>query len=90
MAQDLRKISHEAFGIQLFRLPIDQLVNLLKEIYDLKTTYGHVMNNDEIIDIERKETKINAELMRRKHLTKKDYADYFSWLKTINRKKKVW
>ena len=90
MAQDLRKISHEVFGMQLFKFSTSQLVDLLKQIYDLKTTYGHVMNHDEVIDIERKETKINAELMRRKHLTKADYADYFSWLRKINRKKKVW
>jgi hypothetical protein len=90
MAQDLKSISQEAFKMQLFKLSNKQLVNLLESIYKLKTEYGHIMNNDEIIDLERKETKLNAELMRRGFLKKSDYDDYFKWLKTINKKKKVW
>ena len=90
MAQDLRTISQEAFKIQLFKLSNKQLLELLESIYGLKTSYGHVMRDDEVQDIERKETKINAELMRRGFLKKSDYEDYFGWLKKINRKKKVW
>ena len=90
MAQDLRTISQEAFKMQLFKFSNKQLLELLENIYQLKTTYGNVMNTDEVQDIERKETKINAEMMRRGFLKKSDYEDYFNWLKTVNKKKKVW
>ena len=90
MSQDLKSISQEAFRLLLFKLSNKQLVNLLKDIYELKTNYGHIMNDDEICDMERKETKINFELMNRGYLKKADYFDYFSWLKTINKKKRAW
>ena len=90
MAQDLKIISQEAFKMQLFKLSNKQLVGLLKDVYDLKTEYGHIMNNDEMLDIERKETKINFELMQRKYLTKQDYSEYFAWLKKINKRRNAW
>ena len=90
MGQDLRTISQESFKLQIHQLSDKQLVKLLEDIYGIKTTYGNIMREDEVMDIERKETKINAELMARGYLTKNDYAEYFAWLKKINRKKKVW
>lgn len=90
MSQDLLKISVEAFEVQLFKIPSDQLVGLLKNIYELKWEKGKNWPDDIIADIERKETKINRELMRRKHLTKKEYADYFKFISDNNRKKKIW
>ena len=84
MAQDLLKISVEAFELQLPRLHIDVLKNLLRGIYELKWEKGKNWPDDIIMDIERKETKINRELMRRGFLKSKDYEDYFAWLKKIN------
>ena len=90
MSQDLRTISQEAFQLQLHKLSAKQLVKLISDIYDIKTTYGSCMNSDEAMDLERKETKINFELMTRGYLKKTDYESYFRWLKTQNYKKKVW
>lgn len=90
MAQDLIKISQEAFQIQLYKIPSKQLVELIHKIYEFKWEKGKYFDDETIMDIERKETKINAELMRRGYLKAKHYDDYFAWLKKINKKKRVW
>lgn len=84
MAQDLLKISIAALELQLPRMSNDVLKGLLRGIYELKWSSGKDWPDDIIMDIERKETKINREMMRRGFLNKKDYEDYFSWLKKIN------
>lgn len=89
MAQNLLEISQEAFRLQLYRIPSKNLVKLLEEIYKFKWENGKDFNDETIMDIERKETKINAELMRRGYLKSKDYHDYFAWLAKINKKKRV-
>jgi hypothetical protein len=87
--QTLFSITPEEFQSKLYNISDKNLMSLLYEIYELKNTQGKKWNMDIICDIERKETKINAELMKRGYLDKKDYADYFKMLNKINYKKKV-
>ena len=82
-------ISQEAFKLQLYKISSEELVNLIEQIYQFKWEYGKHFSDDKIMDIERKETKINAELMRRGYLKSKDYDDYLAWLRKINHKKRV-
>lgn len=90
MAQDLMKISVESFGLMLYNIPTSQLKSLLKQIYELKWSKGKDFSIEQTCDLERKESLINSELMERKYLTQKEYTDYFGFLKSINKKKRVY
>ncbi len=90
MAQNLLEISQAAFELQLHKIPTKQLVKLLEGIYNYKWDSGKNWDLETVKNLERKETKINAELMRRGYLNKKEYKDYFAWLKKINYKKRTW
>lgn len=89
MSQDLLKISQEAFALQIHRLPSKTLVNLLKDLYQFKWEYGKYFTDEKIIDIERKESKILFELQNRGYKKKSDNADYNSFIKSLNKKKRV-
>lgn len=90
MAQDLLNITQEAFQLQLYKISSGQLIDLIRQIYEFKWENGKDFPEPVIMDLERKETKINAELMRRNVLTGRDYDDYFTWIRKINKKKRVW
>ena len=90
MAQDLRKISIELFQLQLYKIPSSQLNGLMVQIQKLRAEYGHVMSDDEVKDILRKETKIQAELTRRGLINKKTNHDYYEWYKKNNYKRRLW
>jgi hypothetical protein len=62
MAQDLLKISIEAFKLQLYKFDLGALKQTLDQIYEAKqSSVGHLY----VDTLERKETAIEAELMRR-------------------------
>ena len=89
MAQDLKSISLEAFQLQLYKIPSPTLVQIGEDIRQFKIDYGETMTLDEIDDIQRKETKVEAELIRRNYIKKHDDAYRKYYLRT-NFKKKVW
>ena len=88
MAQDLLTISQEAFSIQIHKIPTPQLKNLIEQIYELKRDKGYMFSESQVCDIERKETKINSELMNRGYLKSVDYEEYFQWLKSMQKRKR--
>jgi len=82
-------ITPEMFELQIHKVSTSQLKDLLKNIYELKWNKGKMFSMDKIMDIERKETKIVKELMRRGYLTKRDQASFQKFLDTENFRKKV-
>ena len=76
MAQDLSNISIEAFTMQIAIMSSKSLVSLSKSIRDHLHKSCDKMHIDAICDMERKDTKIQKELLRRKYLTKKDFLDF--------------
>jgi hypothetical protein len=64
MAQKLIDVSIESFRLQVYKIPSKNLVKLIEQIYEIKrSTNGYLYAND----LERKETIIEGELMRRKY-----------------------
>ena len=95
MAQSLINISAEAFEMQLYRFSINQLKDLLLQIYQWKKSEGVKLNPEKIEDlnlitnIERKQTKIVKEFMRRGYLTQRDMEQYLIWENSLNKGKKL-
>jgi len=88
--QTLFACTQEDFLKQIYRISSQNLVKLLYEIYELKHDRGQFWDESTMMDIERKETKINAELIRRGYLDKKGYEEYFRMMRKLgNGKKKV-
>lgn len=79
MAQDLKKISVESFRVQIYKVPTDQLERLREQIYEIKRSS---IGNYLVDDLERKETIIIAEMMRRGYLKHKEKPED---LKDMNR-----
>jgi len=61
----------------------------LRDIYDFKWSKGKYFSDEQIIELERKESKIVKELMRRKYLTKSDSGDFQKHLNSMNFRKKT-
>lgn len=77
MAQDLLNISLEAFKLQLYKFDLGALKQTLELIYEAKQSkYGYL----HIDNLERKETAVDAELLRRGYTSAKikprEYEDY--------------
>lgn len=89
MAQDLLNISPESFEIQANVMKSNDLVALLRQIYDFKYEKGKMMPYEKILDLERKETKIMKILMSRKYLNKQNSAEYQAFINKMNFRKKV-
>ena len=87
MSQDLTNISQEAFQLQIYKIHSKELVRLYKTVGDIinDKAKNYEMHELNIYDLERKRTKIQAELKRRKFLTDKDVND---WMAIHNTKKK--
>jgi len=90
LAQDLLKITPEALELQLYKIPAKNLVKMIEDIYEYKWTHGKFFTVDRMKDIEKKETKILAELQRRNYFTKKENQQYFDWIKKLNYKKRLY
>ena len=90
MSQDLKDISLEAFQIQLYKIASRELEKLREQIYDIKrSSIGYALMHD----LERKETAILRELMRRAYLKHKenpqDLEDYNRQTEKYRNKKRV-
>ena len=90
MAQALDKISLEAFKIQIHKIASRDLERLREQIYEIKrSSLGYIIAND----LERKETAIMAELMRRGYLRHKerpqDLEDYNNQTKKYAKKRRL-
>jgi len=90
MAQDLLNISQESFALQIHKIASKTLVQLLRQLYELKWQYGKNWPIEKITDIERKESKIIFELQIRKYKTKKDAQEFNLYIKSINKGKRVY
>lgn len=80
MAQDLIAISIESFIMQIAVMDSKALVVLSKQIREHLHRNGDKMPMDIICNLERKDTKIQKELIRRKYLTKKDWFDFNTFM----------
>lgn len=89
MSQNLLTISQKDFERKISQMSDKSLVSLLRNIYDFKWDCGKRFSQEQMQDIERKETKINNALMQRGYLDQKDYKDYFEYLRKINFKKRI-
>jgi hypothetical protein len=68
MAQKLTEVSIESFRLQVYKITSKNLVKLIEQIYEIKrSSNGYLFAND----LERKESIIEGELMRRKYLMPK-------------------
>lgn len=88
MSQDLNKISPEAFELQLYKIPTGNLIQLYKELLQFKWDFCKDFSHDKICDIERKDSMIQKELMRRKILTKANRDDFMIMTRKLNYKKR--
>ena len=87
MAQDLLKISLEAFEIELHSISTGTLKNLLVELFTFIKKHADILPQPKIIELERKQTKIWKELQRRKVLNNNTNVDFTKWLFNKHEKK---
>ena len=84
MAKDLRTIPLEIFELHIKNIKSDTLRRLLVALYEDCSLYGRKFIKDKIpdfiCDLERKQTKILNELMRRGEVNKKNFVEYTKWL----------
>lgn len=91
MAQDLARISLESFKLQLHKIASKELERLREQIYEIKrSSLGYLL----MYDLERKETAIIAEMMRRDYLNHKrrpkEFEDFNNLTKKYGKKKRLW
>lgn len=86
MAQDIRETSIMQLRLQVYKLHVEQIKRLIQAIYDYKRNMRTVMTGD-VLDLERKETILEAELSRRGYLNPKENEDYHKWKFKQNRRK---
>lgn len=84
MAQDLLKISPEALRLQLPSLSFGTLKELYVRLYQHMRNYGKIIGDQELIQIQRKLSKIQGELNSRSKLGK----DFNEWEGKLMRKLK--
>jgi len=89
MSKNLLTVSLDEFSREVHKMSSQSLVSLLKAIYDFKWDRGKMMPYEQMMDIERKETRVNAEMQNRGFLSSKDYLQYFEFLRKINYKKRL-
>jgi hypothetical protein len=89
MSQDLIKISPEQFELQIYKISSRNLISLLRELIEYKWDYGKHFSQSEIEDIERKDSIIQKELMRRGLVTKENLDSFMQYMKLFNYKKRV-
>jgi len=80
MAQNLYTISQEAFALQLGVMSNGALKRLAADLYKEISFKSDKIPWVNILDLERKQTKIWAEMQRRGFIKKKDTADFHAWL----------
>lgn len=88
MSQDLNQISPEAFELQLYKIPTRALLSLYRELLQFKWEHGRNFSHDKICDIERKDSLIQKELMKRGFLTKENRDEFVKMTRKLNFKKR--
>lgn len=90
MSQSLRTISADALRLEVYKISNNQIKRLMEEIYELKRSS---LGNYIALDLERKETILEAELMRRKYLMPKakpeELQDYHDWKFKFKNKRRI-
>jgi len=79
MAQDLLKITPEALQLQLPSVSFGTLKRLYERLYQHMRYYGSTMAEPELLQVQRKITKIQRELNRRHKLGK----DFNVWERNL-------
>jgi hypothetical protein len=84
MAKSLKEMSPEALRITVMFLTISQIKSMIERIYEFKKEkYGYLMAED----LERKETILKAEFVRRNYFMPKknpqDNVDFNNWQKRL-------
>ena len=87
MAKSILDIPIQDLRIYVYKFTNNKLKELIRGIYDIKWTSGRNFNEEQIKDIELRETILMGELHRRRYLTPKDQAEWSAWLRTFYRKK---
>jgi hypothetical protein len=92
MAQDLRQVSPDKLRLQIYALSVSQIKQLIGGIYEYKRSIKDP--TDEIVmDLERKETILEAELIRRGYFLPKknqgELQDYNTWKLKMASKKRL-
>lgn len=80
MTQNVLTISPDEFQKALPKLRFGSLKSLLRGIYSVKWEMRDKIPYQQQLDLERKETRIWAEMQRRGFLKPKDYTDFYKWL----------
>jgi len=81
--KNILTVSPDDFEKQVHLVSFSQLKSLLMGIRDFKSKHLTV---EQVIDIERKETKIWKELQRRGILNDKTNVEFMAWLRKFNKK----
>ena len=88
MSKNILTISQEDFAKDIHKLSFSTLKQLIKGIYEVKRTTVYQHSEWVLKDIERKETKIWAEIQRRG--IDINSVDFQNWIKKIqNQKSKI-
>lgn len=87
MAQSILDVPIDSLRRQVASISGPNLRNLIRGIYELKYTIRDGFSDTQVLDLERKESIIQAEMQRRGYLGKKDAADYMTWRNGLFRKK---
>jgi hypothetical protein len=87
MAQDILTIDREKFRAEVTRISFSQLKSILEGLFTFIKEHALTLPMDTLIDLERKQTIIWAELQRRGHLRQKDVELFHKWLFSKHNKK---
>ncbi len=90
MAKDLLTIDPEIFEKECHKISTSQIKQLIEGIYELKWTSGHTWGQQQIQDMERKQSKLERILQERSYLSEGNRADYFKWCKDMNYKRRFY
>ena len=90
MTKSILTISRDQFQGELYKIGTKNLVGLLEGLVKFKWEYGKYWPDEQINDMERKHSMIEKELQRRGYLDKSSRGQYNDWMKSINRKKRIW
>ena len=85
MSQSILTVSQSDFERSVFMMSIGQLRSLIRGIYEFKT--GRRMEQNEIMDIERKESKIWKEFQRRGYLKTGEGVELQKWCNSFRQKR---
>ena len=78
MSKHILAVTQDEFRWQVKKISTSSLKSLLMAIQEYKT--GQRLSEPELIDLERKFSKIQRELQERSYLTPKDQKDFNKWI----------